>query len=183
MTERAQMRIATSVIVLVLGLQFVAVALQLERWAWPFIDYPMYSPSHQEGDRVWGPHSISAKTKDGRELDISAEDLGVNFWLFDKWARLLMAEQPAAEQPGADLASTATAADSIRAWLKSTSLWRFLKSKDQDLNAIFLDMAERRLGIDIVQLRVEDTPFVVTRSGAAPAPPTVVIVDVGSDGE
>ena len=185
MSERVQMRMATIVIVLVLGLQCVAGAASLQRWSWPFTDYPMYGYSHQEGDRITVDYVIYAKTKDGREVEISPEDIDLNVWLYRDWAEQLRAEQ------NASVTTPAAAPDGpLREWLKSTRLWELLNSKgsdlssnskESDLSSLLLARAERVLGIDIVQLRIEDTPYIVTRHGVAPAPPMPVLVDVSSN--
>jgi hypothetical protein len=169
MTQQAQMKLASLVIVFVLGFQFIAVVLRSGVWIWPFTDYPMYASSHQEGERVSARHFIYATTADGEEIEISADDVGVNIFLFERWGRDLMDEPPGkTKAPGG-----------LKGWLKSTAWFRLLKGEDQvDMAEIFLAMVERNLGVDIVRLRVEDTPYIVTRHGFAPATPEVVSVDV-----
>ena len=171
MPQQTQMRLASLVIVFVLAFQFMAVMLRSSVWIWPFTDYPMYATIHQEGERVSARHFIYATTVDGGEIEISPEDVGVNIFLFERWGRQLM-DAPAAEAkpPGG-----------IKGWLKSTALFRLLKGKDAaDITEIFVALAEQNLGVDIVKLRVEDTPYIVTRDGFAPATPAVVSVDLST---
>jgi hypothetical protein len=168
MTEQAQMRLASLVIVLVLGLQFMAVALRSSVWIWPFTDYPMYASSHQEGERVSARHFIYATTADGEEIELFPEDVGGNIFMFERWGHRLM------DSPGDEVKELG----GLKGWLKSTSWFRLLKGEHRvDLAKVFLAMAEENRGIDIVTLRVEDTPYIVTREGLAPATPDVVFVD------
>ncbi len=87
MADSFQMKFATAVIVLVLGLQFLAVVTRSGKWAWPFIDYPMYSTSHQEGERVPARHVIYGITSDGAKVELTRQAIGVNLWMHEKWAR------------------------------------------------------------------------------------------------
>jgi hypothetical protein len=199
------MRLATSVIILVLGAQSLALAARWGRVGWPFTDYPMYSRIRQEGDRLSAGYFIYAKTKDGQEIEISPENIDLNPWLFLKWGQRLMDERYLQRADGTpffwsafDLRDRAPvlrlidqkksaspaapdSSKSFKAWLKSTSLTQLLQNEEPDLHSIFLARAEQKLAIDIVQLRVEDTPYVLTRHGLASTPPTVILVHVGSD--
>ena len=93
MRQHLQMRFATLVIMLVLGLQCTADVLMSGPSGWPFTDYPMYSRSHHEGERISGArYFVYATASDGREIEILPEHLGVNLWLFNKWAKQLTAK-------------------------------------------------------------------------------------------
>jgi hypothetical protein len=174
MHQQAQTRLATMVIVVVLGLQSVAILLRSNAWIWPFTDYPMYAWSHHEGERVSARHYIYATTADGEEIEILPEDVGVNIFLFERWGRHLM------ENPSIEVDTSGQ----VKNWLKSTTLFRLLKGEDgTDMTELFVTMAERNLGKDIVKLRVEDTSYVVTRNGHAPATPHVVSIDLDSENE
>ena len=48
---------------------------------YPFLDYPMYSEPHREGDKI-GQFSVVGILEDSTEIPILPEDLGLNFWLF-----------------------------------------------------------------------------------------------------
>ena len=70
--------LVSGVIVLVLGLQVISIITWSGRYTWPFTDYPMYARSRQEGDRVVGRHFLYAVLEDGREVEITPDDLGGN---------------------------------------------------------------------------------------------------------
>jgi hypothetical protein len=177
MSLQSQMKVATIVIVLVLGLQSAAVLSSPGKLSWPFIDYPMYAFSMHEGDRVEARHFVYAIGRGGQKTEITADDIGVNLWVFEKWTRELLAK------PAVPGTASKTRTDSpFKAWLKSTALFRFLKGKqDISLNPLVLPLLKHQLGIDVVQLQVEDTAYVVTRDGIAPAPPQIVVVNLPSD--
>jgi hypothetical protein len=181
-------RLISLVIVAVLGLQLFAVLARPGKWTWPFIDYPMYSHSRHEGDRVVARHFVFATTVDGKEVPITPKDLGVVIWVYERWAGALMAAAQQAE-PGAGANDQATQEPQLprfkrhewplRQWLKSTALFQLLKSKpDPDLAAILTDHFQATSGHRLVRLRVEDTPVIVTRDGAAAAPPRSVEVEL-----
>jgi hypothetical protein len=174
MKQRTEMRAATIVIALVLGLQSVALVLKSDRWGWPFTDYPMFSASHHDGEIIDSDFAVYATTTDGREIELTAENLNIDSWLHRKWARRLTTGQQGVSAGQPDSSDSAANAP------VSTRLRSLLKSKNPDLNAIFLERAEQRLDIDIAQLRVEGTPYRVTREGMVPAPRVPVLVDVSA---
>ena len=54
-------------------------------------------------------------------------------------------------------------------------MFQLLKRKDDpDLAVVITDHLLKVSGLDLVKLRVEDTPVIVTRNGQAPAPPRMV---------
>ena len=64
-------------------------------------------------------------------------------------------------------------------WLRSSAFFQWLKGrKDPDLTPLYLDLFEKKNGAKLVKLRIEDTPVVVTRDGAAEAPANVVWIDL-----
>jgi hypothetical protein len=190
MRQHLQMKFATLVIVLVLGLQSAAVVLMAGPSGWPFTDYPMYSRSHHEGERVSGArYFVYATASDGREVDILPEHLGVNIWLFGKWAKQLTVKprgrgsmsEAHSPEPTMEPVKSKSLLRSLRERLHSSRNWLHSLSENKaNLNSLFLPMLEQKLGIHIVRLRVEDTPFVVTRHGMAPTSPNVVLVNIGS---
>jgi hypothetical protein len=176
MSDHIQKKIATGVIVAVLALQSVAVLARSGKWAWPFIDYPMYASSHYEGERIPARHVIYGITADGRELELTRDNIGVNLWLFEKWAGHMTAAQPAAKIPARKRQQRDGWA--LEHWLHSSAFFQWLKAKeDPDLTPVFLDMFEKKNGTKLVKLRIEDTPVVVTRDGVAKTLENVVLID------
>ena len=47
-------------------------------WYWPFLDYPMYSKTHFEGEAVKVRDQIAVILSDGTELDVELDDLDPN---------------------------------------------------------------------------------------------------------
>lgn len=185
------MSIATAVIVLVLGLQLAATMLQLAEAIWPFTNYPMYSGSHYEGDRITARRYIHATTEDGEEVEVTFKDIGINVWLYERWAQQILDEheKKVRETQRQPAAAPVKGASPIIEWLKPTAAYQFLRdirqgmirkrdSESVDLHTNFLALAEEKLGAKIVRLRVEDTAYVVTRAGMAEAPPSIVVVEL-----
>ena len=48
---------------------------------WPFLDYPMYSIPHHDGDAL-DRYFVFGTLKDSAEVPIFPEDLGLHFWQF-----------------------------------------------------------------------------------------------------
>ena len=204
MASSAERRIATAIIVLVLGCQFFAVIAQVNKWGWPFTDYPMYSQSRYQGERIVAYHLIFATTEDGDEVQISANDLGLNVWQFMGSARRLVAWSGSAPDAGVVpkrnlpflyswIRSTAFAA-----WLKGTDTAQADKSSpdrgpsdrvspDQGspaLTGILLSRYQQKYGKRIVRLRIEDNGVIVTKHGMQEVPRKVLAeVDVNTDHE
>jgi hypothetical protein len=140
--NRLWMALASMAIVVVLALQSLAV-VRRHHMGWPFIDYPMYSASHQEGERVRALRYVYATLDDGGEVLLAPEDVGlVHFWLFRLWV-----EAPLLGQERAEL--------------------EFVR-----------DAYRQQRGGEIVALRIEDHPVIVTRDGAEAAPPPRVLATV-----
>lgn len=185
----ATFRLISLVIVGVLGLQSFAVLARTGKWTWRFIDYPMYSDSRQDGDRIVARYFVFGTTADGREVAIEPRDLGVVLWVYQRWAAALWKlGQDSGDAAGRDgLAKEQSQLPTVqsrrpwplRDWLKSTALFKLLKSKeDPDLPVVLTDHLQKVSGLDLVKLRIEDTPVIVTRSGQAPAPPRSVEVEL-----
>jgi hypothetical protein len=140
--NRLWMALASMAIVIVLALQSLAVA-RGHHMGWPFTDYPMYSQSHKEGERVQARRYVYATLADGSEVPLTPEDLGLgHFWLFTLWV----------EAP-------------------------LLKQERAELEFVREAYREQRGG-EIVALRIEDHPVIVTREGAKAAPPPHVLATV-----
>ena len=50
---------------------------------WPFLDYPMYSDSHHEGDSIMQYHLVGV-LEDFTKVQIGPDDLDMGFWRFRK---------------------------------------------------------------------------------------------------
>ena len=177
-------RIISLVIVAVLSLQFFALVSRPGKWSWPFTDYPMYAQSHQEGERIPARHLVAATTADGQQMAVTPEDVGVNLWVFERWVSALKRQ---AEQPEAAVASAGALADApvavdpwpVKAWLKSTWLFNFLKAKpNPDLAPLLLEHLQARQGVEIVRLQIEDAAVALGRAGPVPAPPSIVAIEL-----
>jgi hypothetical protein len=204
MASSAERRIATAIIVLALGCQFFAVIAQVNKWGWPFTDYPMYAQSHHEGERIVAYHLIFATTEDGEEVEISANDLGLNIWQFMRWARQLAAWN----ERGSDAAAAPQEnLPSLHSWIRSTAFAAWLEGTDTAqadksspdrgpsgrvspsqgslaLTEIILSRYEQKYGKRIVRLRIEDNGVIVTKHGMQEVPRKVLAeVDVNMDHE
>lgn len=87
------MLIVSTVIVVVLTTQ-VVVSLVLFpfvnhlRKTWPFLDFPMYSTAHYDGDRI-SRRSVLGIRPDGSEVEISGSDFGIGAWDFRQFTNAL----------------------------------------------------------------------------------------------
>lgn len=187
MASSAEKRVASAVIVLVLGCQALAVLAQSGRWTWPFTDYPMYAGIRYEGDRIVALPLVFATTKDGQEIEISAEDVGLNIWQYIAWASKLAIP----DEPAPDVA-VARQSNPLQSWLKSTPFAQWLMGTGEEdkvsankaaqrLTAIILNRYEQRHGKQIVRLRIEDTGVIVTKQGMREVPRKVLAeLDLGT---
>ncbi len=50
---------------------------------YPFVDYPMYSRSYTEGECI-NRYRVVAKFDDGSSRQITHEDFGLTFWIFER---------------------------------------------------------------------------------------------------
>jgi hypothetical protein len=181
--------LVSGVIVLVLGLQVISMITWSGRYTWPFTDYPMYARSRHEGDRVVGRHFLYAVLEDGREVEVTPDDLGGNVFVFEKWIDALQLERTGL-QVSSDVrrATNKRLTDNrqswpLRNWLTSTYLFKAVKRKpDPDLALLFIDHIEKENGWKIRRLRIEDTGVIVTRSGASTAPPRKIEIELPLSG-
>lgn len=72
---------------IVLGLQGATIVATLIdkpvwSWYWPIIDYPMYHKPHVAGDHVNATFLLEATLRDGSNVNITRDDLGLNIWNF-----------------------------------------------------------------------------------------------------
>lgn len=187
MTVRAEKRIATAIIVLVLSGQFLAVIAQSGMYTWPFTDYPMYARVHHEGDRILAHHRVFATTADGEEVEISASDVGLNIFQFISWAQRLVVTY----EPEVNLLPVGQGpVSSLRPWLKSTALVAWLKGEapgpqddapptsiEEALPAFhrrILSLYEERFDERLVRLRIEDNGLILTKQGMKEVPRQVL---------
>ena len=63
-------------------------------WYWPFLDYPMYSKTHFEGEAVKVRDQIAVILSDGTEHDVELDDVDLNFWFFQVLAIRLVSNDP-----------------------------------------------------------------------------------------
>jgi len=131
------------VILVVLAVQAIAALaltpgpVEKPPFLWPFLNYPMYSAPHYEGEGI-PRFEVVATTSDGREIEVTKENLGTDFWIFRN-AFLLPFEQQGMRdelEPGVGL-------------------------------------FERRHGVSVVEVRLEDRPLVLTRDGTEDGPSEV----------
>lgn len=80
-TRPWQLSLVSLVIVTVLSFQLAANVLRTD-FMWPFLDYPMYSYSRQEGERLVVEYIVYGTTPDGTEVTIKPKDFGMGWFLF-----------------------------------------------------------------------------------------------------
>ena len=142
--------LVSGVIVLVLGLQVISIITWSGRYTWPFTDYPMYARSQQEGDRVVGRHILYAVLEDGREIEITPDDLGGNVFVFQKWIGALQLERPGLQVSSDDRrAANKRLTDNrqswpLRNWLTSTYLFRVVKAGSRSRFAVHSTHRKRK---------------------------------------
>jgi hypothetical protein len=62
------------------------------RKTWPFLDYPMYSRPHYEGDRVSKVMVLGIR-EDGSEVPVTAAALGLGEWHFHIFVKAVLSER------------------------------------------------------------------------------------------
>jgi len=72
------------IVLAILITQFFVNLIDTGRWGWPFITYPMYANSHQEGERVIYDVKAFAVYEDLTRNEIKRSELGMNIFLFQK---------------------------------------------------------------------------------------------------
>lgn len=81
-------RLAVSwVILVVLAFQGIAAAgltpgpVEKSPFLWPFLDYPMYTRPHYEGEGI-PRYRVIGVTDEDREVEITPETLGTDYWIY-----------------------------------------------------------------------------------------------------
>ena len=103
---------------------------------WPFLDYPMYADPHHPGE-VINRFQVVGTLQDSKEVVITPEDLGMSFWLFQRFVYALG------------------------------------QGEEMEISR-YAALYESRQGGELVRLRLENRPVVLTRQGAAFKPQQVI---------
>lgn len=158
-----QIRLVSAIIVGALVLQFLAVVLRTGPWLYPFINYPMYATAHYEGDRIAFEHTVHATFADGTESAFKSADLTSLPFFFDYWVKAMVAMAEDSYTLGDRSAAWTATHGGIRRWLKDRL------GSNEKASRRFIDVFTRRIeartGKQVVELRVEDAPVVLTRAG------------------
>lgn len=96
-------RLASAVIVVVVGLQFLASfqitpgPIEGSPFLWPFLDYPMYTTPRDLGDTLprFELHGVLA---DSSEVEIGPSDLQMGFWVFRRGVLFDISDTARAEE-------------------------------------------------------------------------------------
>ncbi len=153
--------LASIVIVAILGIQTWVIAFNTYGRYWPFINYPMYSGIHREGDRLDVYYPVFATFEDASEKQILPSDLEINVFTFQKVfvAAILCAVH--GDKPG---------------------VYAKRKCKEGELSRVkdLLKSYEGRAGQRIVRLRVADYPLILSRGRPKEVPAeTLEVLDLG----
>jgi hypothetical protein len=144
------------VIFVILGVQTLAVVFRSGSGKyWPFIDYPMYSWSHREGDRIAVLWPLFAIYADKSEEQIFPQDLGLTVFQFED---LLVPDILSAAQKDK----------------KELQLRQCVPQKAEERLKALLNSYEQRHGKHIISLRLEDYPYILTKEGPKKAPAQVL---------
>jgi hypothetical protein len=125
---------------------------------WPFIDYPMYSQIHREGDRLDVYYPVFAAFEDETEKQLAPNDLGLSLFKYqDVFVSAIFC--------------AATGALPIAR--------RECKPAEGDRVKELLRDYQGRVGQRVVRLRVEDYPLIFTKDGPVKAPArTLQVLDL-----
>ena len=143
------------VIFVILGVQTLAVVFRYHVKSWPFIDYPMYSGYHREGDRIAVLRPLFAIFTDKSEEQIFPQDLNLTVFQFEKL--LVGAILCTAQKDRKDLQSG-----------------QCVPQKAEERLKALLNPYEQRHGKHIISLRLEDYPYILTKEGPKKAPAQVL---------
>jgi hypothetical protein len=168
-SEQWRFRMVSLVIVVVLGLQLFAVLARTAK-GWPFIDYPMYATSLEEGDRVPVDSKLYAGFDDGTEVALSPSDVGLGnaWWLFHFWIIDPLAAKPRQSNPGDGWRAALINPDQPPSWTIGDR-----KNPDNALTFVLSRYYELHHE-KITKLRLEDSGVIVRRDGMERAPPQVL---------
>lgn len=144
------------VIFVILGVQTLAVVFRSGNGKyWPFIDYPMYSWSHREGDRIDVLPPLFAIFADRSEKQIFPHDLNLTIFQFE--GLLVSAILCTAQKDKKELQSG-----------------QCVPQKAEERLKALLNPYEQRHGKHIISLRLEDYPYILTKEGPKKAPARVL---------
>ena len=147
----------TSIVILViLGVQTLAVVFRFHVKSWPFTDYPMYCSSHQVGERIDVLRPIFATFADKSEKQIFPKDLGLTVFQFEN---LLVRAILCAAQDKKELQSGGCVPQKAEEQLKA-----------------LLRPYKQQQGKHIISLRLEDYPYILTKEGPKKVPAQVLQV-------
>ena len=149
------------VIFVILGVQTLAVVFRSPGSYWPFLDYPMYSGYHGEGDRIDVLRPLFAIFADRSEKQIFPQDLDLTVFQFENL--LVSAILCAAQKDKKDKKDK-----------KELQSGRCVPQKAEERLKALLSPYEQRHGKHIISLRLEDYPYILTKEGAKKAPAQVL---------
>jgi hypothetical protein len=147
------------VIFVILGVQTLAVVFRSGNGKyWPFIDYPMYSWSHREGDRIAVLWPLFAIYADKSEKQIFPQDLGLTVFQFED---LLVPDILSAAQK--DKKELQPEANFI--WHNRYSWRECIPEEAEARLKALLKLYEQQHGKHIISLRLENYPYILTKEG------------------
>lgn len=155
-------RLISIVIAAALFLQMTAVLLRTGPYGYPFINYPMYAAAHFEGERILVEHRIYARFTDGTERAISREDVGGHYWIYENWAKRMVAYPGDTYTLGVVKLVEPRDASGIRRWLKK------IIAREQSAAqyiTVYTNEVETLTGKTVESFRIEDYPAILTRDG------------------
>jgi hypothetical protein len=157
------------VIVVVLGLQLFAIAARTPK-GWPFIDYPMYASSSEEGDRIPVDAKLYATLADGTEVLITPRDLGLgnSWWMYHRWIVGPLSAGPGPSEADDFWRRTLVDSDNPPSWMVGD------RRRPEQAAAFVLQRYDQLHHKKIVKLRLEDTGVIVRRQGMERVPPQVL---------
>jgi hypothetical protein len=132
--------VVSGVVVAVLAVQAIAAfgltpgPVEKSPFLWPFLDYPMYSTPHYEGDGI-PRYRVLAVTADGEELEVTPAALGSDFWIY-----------------------------------RNAFLFSFFYPGMRDELEPGVELLERRHGVTVLEVRLENRPLLLTREGTTEGP-------------
>jgi hypothetical protein len=167
-------RLISCVILVILCLQAFAVIFRTHAKGWPFIDYPMYSKSLEEGDRIEIDRQLYVTLADSSEVLVGPDSIGLeNWWIFRSW--IILSLDPEYEPPHP--------ASKHTVWLRelttgeqglAPSLSYSNRKSETAAVSWLVDLYRQRHEKEIVALRLEDEGVLVTRDGMKTVPKRVL---------
>lgn len=169
-----RVRLISCLIVVILSLQAFAVIFRTHAKGWPFIDYPMYSKSLEEGDRLEIDRQLYVTLADASEVLVGPESIGLeNWWIFRQW--IILSLDPEYKTPHPKSNHTAWLRELIAGEQGLAPSLSYSGRKSQQAAISWLvDLYRKRHGKEIVALRLEDEGVVVTRTGMKTVPKRVL---------